>query len=278
VTIFGLRPSLAALALTGALALPMSSTVAAAPCTDPSGVCPNGGQVTFTQNPSPPTTVNVQNPNPPRNVTVQSPNPPRNVSAPNANPPRNVNVQNPNPPTNVNVQNPNPPTNVNVQNPNPPTNVNVQNPDAVDSGAQNPDVPTSGPTDLSVVVAPQAAGAGDTVAIAGRGFTANGRGGQLFVNLVDSNGQRFDTRYSEIQCTQTDDLGLNLLQDLGWGCSSGANGDIPTSGSDGTFRANIAVPAAAAPGPGQICISSIFSNPVCTPFMVGGGDGGTGSQ
>jgi len=215
---------------------------ASAQCADPRGnsYCTNGGQVTFaTPAPGPKPTVAPVNPTNPTGG--------------------NVNVTNPTG-GNVNVTNPN------------AGQADVTNPNAGQSDAPNPNVPVGAPGDLSVVVVPATAAAGDTIAVAGKGFTANGRGNLLFVNVVGADGVPFDAAYTAISCVETDNVSLALLQDLGWGCSSGANGAPIQSASDGTFRATVTVPPVAA-GDAQVCISSVFSNPVCAPLTVQDGGG-----
>jgi hypothetical protein len=230
-----LRPSAAGLLVVAALAL--SPSVSAAPCADPSGVCPNGGQVTFT------------NPSPPSNITTQNPNPPRNV----------------------NVQNPNPPTNVDVQNPNPPTNVDVTNPTGGDSGAQNPNVPIVAATTGQLTLSTDSAGPGDMVAVSGQGFGAKTQN-LMFLNVIDSSGQILDTDSRAFSCVETDNVLLNLYQDLGWGCGSGARpGPLNQSTADGTFVGAIQNPATAAPGPAQLCAKGVFPTS-CTPITIASSD------
>ena len=176
-----------------------------------------------------------------------------------------VNVQNPNPPTNVNVANPNPPTNVNVANPNPQTNVNVQNPNGGDSGAQNPNAPISSAATGQLTVAPQGGAPGDMLAVSGQGFGANNL---MFLNVIDSSGQILDTDSRAFSCTETDDVLLNLYQDLGWGCSSGARtGPLNQTNADGTFVGAIQVPAEAAPGPARLCAKGVFPDS-CIPITI----------
>jgi hypothetical protein len=216
---------------------------ASAQCADPRGnaYCTNGGLVNI-PNPSPPTNVNVQNPTG-----------------------GNVQVQNPNPPTNVNVQNPNPPTNVNVQNPNPPTNVDVANPVGGDSGAQNPNAPIATAITGQLTVAPGGGAPGDMLAVSGQGFGANNL---MFLNVIDSSGQILDTDSRAFSCTETDDFLLNLYQDLGWGCSSGARqGPLNQTNADGTFTGAIQIPAEAAPGPARLCAKGVFPDS-CTPITI----------
>jgi hypothetical protein len=176
-----------------------------------------------------------------------------------------VNVQNPNPPTNVKVQNPNPPTNVNVQNPNPPTNVDVANPTGGDSGAQNPNAPIATATTGELTVAPDGGAPGDMLAVEGQGFGANNL---MFLNIIDSAGDILDTDSRAFSCTETDDFVLNLYQDLGWGCSSGARpGPLNQTNPDGTFVGAIRIPAEAAPGPARLCAKGVFPDS-CTPITI----------
>jgi hypothetical protein len=176
-----------------------------------------------------------------------------------------VNVQNPNPPTNVKVQNPNPPTNVNVQNPNPPTNVDVANPTGGDSGAQNPNAPIATATTGELTVAPDGGAPGDMLAVEGQGFGANNL---MFLNVIDSAGDILDTDSRAFSCTETDDFVLNLYQDLGWGCSSGARpGPLNQTNPDGTFVGAIQIPAEAAPGPARLCAKGVFPDS-CTPITI----------
>lgn len=225
----------------GALLAVAMAPAVSAQCADPRGnsYCTNGGQVT------------VQNPSG-GNVNVTNPTG------------GNVNVTNPTG-GNVNVTNPNA-GDSGATNPN-AGDSGATNPNAGDSGATNPNAPIAGPRDLSVVVAPDSASVGDTIAVAGRGFTANGRGNLIFINVVGVDGVRMDANYKPITCVQTDDFYLGLLQDLGWGCSSESAGPLVQSADDGTFRATIKVPPVA-PGDAKVCISSVFSNPVCTPLAV----------
>jgi hypothetical protein len=229
---------------------PGLAQVASAQCADPRGnaYCANGGQVTFAS-PTPKPTAG----------TAAVTNPTGG----------NVNVTNPTG-GNVNVTNPTG-GNVNVTNPT-GGNVDVTNPNAGQTDAPNPNIPVGIPVDLSVVVAPASAAAGDTIAVAGKGFTANGRGNLIFINVVGADGVPFDTRYTAITCVETDNVYLAMLQDLGWGCTLGASGPLTRSADDGTFRASITVPPVAA-GDGKVCISSVFSNPVCTPLTVEDGGG-----
>jgi len=241
---------------------------ASAQCADPRGnaYCTNGGQVTV-QNPNPPTNVQIQNPNPPTNVQIQNPNPPTNVNVQNPNPPTNVNVQNPNPPTNVNVQNPTG-GDSGAQNPNPPTNVDVANPNGGDSGAQNPNAPLAGTATGQLTVAPDAGAPGDMLAVSGQGFGPNNL---MFLNVIDSSGQVLDTDSKAFSCTESDDFLLNLYQDLGWGCSSGArSGPLNKSEADGTFIGAIQIPAEAAPGPARLCARGVFPDS-CTPITISDG-------
>ncbi len=165
----------------------------------------------------------------------------------------------------VNVQNPNPPTNVNVQNPNPPTNVNVANPSGGDSGAQNPNAPISSAATGQLTVAPQGGAPGDMLGVSGRGFGANNL---MFLNVIDSSGQILDTDSRAYSCTETDDVLLNLYQDLGWGCSSGAQtGPLNQTNPDGTFVGAIQIPAEAAPGPARLCARGVFPDS-CTPITI----------
>ena len=176
-----------------------------------------------------------------------------------------VNVPNPNPPTNVNVQNPNPPTNVNVQNPNPPTNVDTTNPTGGDSGAQNPNAPTVSAATGQLTVAPAAGAPGDMLAVTGQGFGANNL---MFLNVIDAAGNILDTDSRAFSCTETDDVLLNLYQDLGWGCSSGARpGRLNQTNPDGTFSGAIQIPAEAMPGPARLCARGVFADS-CTPITI----------
>ena len=176
-----------------------------------------------------------------------------------------VNIQNPNPPANVNVQNPNPPTNVNVQNPNPPTNVNVTNPAGGDSGAQNPNAPLSSATTGQLTVAPAGGAPGDMLGVSGQGFGANNL---MFLNVIDSAGIILDTDSRAFACTETDDVLLNLYQDLGWGCSSGArSGPLNQTNADGTFTGAIQIPAQAVPGPARLCAKGVFPDS-CTAITI----------
>src|SRR5579884_3858137 len=119
----------------------------------------------------------------------------------------------------VTTQNPNPPTNVNVQNPSPPTNVNVQNPNAGNSSVVNPNPPSASAQTGQLTVMPAGGAPGDVVGVSGQGFGSNNL---MFLNVVDSAGQTLDTDSRAYSCTETDSTLLNLYQDLGWGCSSGA--------------------------------------------------------
>jgi hypothetical protein len=245
------------------LVFPLSGAmlgVAQAQCADPSGHCSNGGQVTFS---SPPAAGPTTGP----------------CADPSGNCPNGglVNTQNPTGGL-VNVANPNAGQS-NVTNPNAGQS-DVTNPSAGQSDVTNPSAgqATDGqgiaPTapGLSVTVSPTAGTAGDEVALLGQGFSANGQGGLVFINVVDANGTAFDTNYQPMSCVDSDDTLLNLYQDLGWGCSGDAMGPLTGSSASGALTASFVVPDGAAPGPGQVCVASVFSNPVCTAFTIQGGN------
>jgi hypothetical protein len=154
---------------------------------------------------------------------------------------------------------------VNVQNANPPTNVDIANPTGGDSGAQNPNAPIATATTGELTVAPDGGAPGDMLAVEGQGFGANNL---MFLNVIDSAGDILDTDSRAFSCTETDDFVLNLYQDLGWGCSSGARpGPLNQTNPDGTFVGAIQIPAEAAPGPARLCAKGVFPDS-CTPITV----------
>ncbi len=100
----------------------------------------------------------------------------------------------------------------------------------------------SGP---SVSVNPGSGAIGDTVTVSGQGFAANGRGSIVFINLVTPDGGTVEIRN---------------------------NGDpLVYAGSDGSFSADVVVPSKAQQGRQQVCVNSLVTAKVCTPFTVGGG-------
>lgn len=100
----------------------------------------------------------------------------------------------------------------------------------------------SGP---AISVSPGSGAIGDTVTVSGQGFAAGGQGSIIFINLVTPDGGTVEMRN---------------------------DGDpLVYAGSDGSFSANVVVPAKAQQGGQQICVNSFVSNAVCTPFTVAGG-------
>jgi hypothetical protein len=223
------------------LAIPLgpASQVASAVCADPRGpaYCTNDGLVTFPTPvpPSPPTAPCAD----PRGAAYCSNG--GQVSAPNPNPGQAN-----------------------------PTTSSIANNTTNSTGAANATTSAAVPVapGLSVQVNPPAGGVGDTVAVVGQGFSANGSGGLVFINLVDSNGVARDTNYKPITCMNTQDWLLNLYQDLGWGCSGEAAGPLTNSNAGGGFAASFTVPDGVGMGPGKVCVASVFSNPVCTAFVI----------
>lgn len=100
----------------------------------------------------------------------------------------------------------------------------------------------SGP---AISVTPGAGAIGDTVTVSGQGFAAGGRGSIIFINLVTPDGGTVEMRN---------------------------DGDpLVYAGSDGSFSADVVVPAKAQQGRQQICVNSLVTAKVCTPFTVSGG-------
>ncbi len=100
----------------------------------------------------------------------------------------------------------------------------------------------SGP---SISVDPGAGAIGDTVTVSGQGFAAGGRGSIIFINLVTPDGGTVEMRN---------------------------DGDpLVYAGNDGSFSADVVVPAKAQQGRQQVCVNSLVTAKVCTPFTVAGG-------
>jgi hypothetical protein len=53
-------------------------------------------------------------------------------------------------------------------------------------------------------------------------------------------------------------------------CAAAPGGGIFDSNPDGSFMFQIVVPYLAGPGPPQLCVESILTGDVCTPFTVMG--------
>lgn len=156
--------------------------------------------------------------------------------------------------------------NVPVQNPS-GGNVPAQNASGGNAPVQNPQT-NNAATDVAVDVSTNEAAPGDTVLFTGQGFAANGKGGDIFVNLVYPDGTRLDTRSVPFTCSTTPDGQLIYGPDGEPVCSSGAAGQRIQSDATGVFLGAVTIPANAPAGDAQLCTNSIFSKPACAPITI----------
>lgn len=128
-----------------------------------------------------------------------------------------------------------------------PNNGQVTYSHGTDAGGSPTGSTNSGSSQSStrIWVTPASAPIGASVTVSGQGFAPGGHAGAVFLNLVTSDRSQVEMRN---------------------------NGDpIVQAGRDGSFSAQVTVPAKAQTGSQQICANSMVAPTACTPFTVSGG-------